>query len=207
MTRGAWLVAGLLVLAAAWLGPLPAMSRHSFAAHMTMHVGVIAIAVPLLALGIRGSLRDPVRRFPRLFPPIPASLLELVVVWAWHAPLLHHLARESNTVLVLEQSSFFLAGMLVWLSSFGGSRVQQRERAVAGVAGLLLTSMHMTLLGVLLALADRSLYVHAGHAGASADQQLGGVIMLCVGGASYLFGALYRIHDLLRERHDAVSPG
>ena len=204
MTRGAWLAAGLLVLAAAWLGPLPAMSRHSFASHMTMHVGVIAIAVPLLALGIRGSSRDPVRRFPRLFSPIPASLLEFVVVWAWHAPLLHHLARESNAMLVLEQSSFFIAGMLVWLSSFGGSPVQQRERAVAGVTGLLLTSMHMTLLGVLLALANRPLYAHAG---ASTDQQLGGVIMLCVGGATYLLGALYRIHDLLQEKRNVVSPG
>lgn len=204
MTRGAWSAAGLLVLAAAWLGPLPAMSRYSFAAHMTMHVSVIAIAVPLLALGMRGSLQDPVRRFPRLFSPIPASLFELVVVWAWHAPLLHHLARESNAMLALEQSSFFLAGMLVWMSSFGGSRVQQRTRAMAGVAGLLLTSMHMTLLGVLLALADRSLYAHVD---ASTDQQLGGVIMLCVGGAAYLLGALYRIHELLLERCDAVSPG
>ena len=53
--------------------------------------------------------------------------------------------------------------------------------------------MHMTLLGALLALAPRRLYVHAdGFAGLTplADQDLGGAIMLLMGGVSYLLGGL-----------------
>jgi putative membrane protein len=67
---------------------------------------------------------------------------------------------------------------------------------------LLLTSMHMTLLGALLALTPRPLYVHA--AGLSSltaiqDQHLGGAIMLLIGGLSYLAGGLWLIVGLLRE--------
>lgn len=211
MRRWMWL-AGFAALAVAWLGPLPALSRELFTAHMLMHVSVIAVAAPLLAIGIAGARHDPVRHAPAIFSPIPASIIELVVVWAWHAPGLHHLARESVAMLVIEQLSFLGAGLLVWISAFGGSRVQQRERAVAGVSALLLTSMHMTLLGVLLALAGRPLYAHVQAAPASwltplQDQHLGGVVMLLFGGAVYLAGALYRVSGLLKERGDVVSAG
>lgn len=205
------MLAGLVVLAAAWLGPLPELARHSFTAHMTMHVSVIAVAVPMLALGIAGARFDPVRRYPAVFAPIPASIIELVIVWAWHAPLLHAMARESTTMLLAEQGSFFVAGMLVWLASFGGSPVQQHHRAIAATAGLLLTSMHMTLLGVLLALANRPLYAHTHDAlfglASLEDQHLGGVIMLLFGGAVYLLGALYRVAGLLKWRRNVVSLG
>jgi putative membrane protein len=64
------------------------------------------------------------------------------------------------------------------------------------------TSMHMTLLGALFALAKRPLFVHAAEAPAISaldDQQLGGVIMLLVGGASYLAGGLWLTAAILRR--------
>ena len=189
---------GLLVLAVAWLGPLPGLAAHYFAAHMGMHVAVVAVAAPLLALAIGGSQRDPVQRWPAWFHPLPASVIELLVIWGWHAPLLHHLSRHHGWALALEQSSFLAVSLLLWLSAFGGDAVQRAERSVAGVGGLLMTSMHMTLLGVLLALAPRQLY---GHAPASpGDQQWGGVLMLIGGGVSYLAGGLYLLAGLLAER-------
>ena len=207
-------VAGAVVLAAAWLGPLPALARQSFAAHMTMHMAVVAIACPLLALGLAGTRFDPLRgrvggARAVLFSPYVASALEFVVVWAWHAPGLHHLARHSVGGLVVEQASFFAVGALVWLSAFGGGGAA-RDRAAAGVGGLLMTSMHMTLLGVLLALADRPLYAHAATASPGGwtplqDQQLGGVVMLAVGGVAYLAGALALLAGLLRERREVCD--
>lgn len=199
---------GALVLAATWLGPLPALARHAFAAHMTMHVSVIAIAAPLLAYGVAGSRHDPAVRWPAAFAPLRASLIELVVVWAWHAPALHHAARHAPLMRMLEQGSFLAAGLLVWMSAFGGPA--SRERAAAGVGGLLLTSMHMTLLGVLLVGASRALYAHADAVppfgfDALADQQLGGVLMLGIGGTSYLVGALVLLAGLLRMRRSAVA--
>lgn len=205
----AMFILGLGLLGIAWLGPLPELARHSFAAHMTMHVLVIAVAAPALALGLAGGRFDPVRRAPALFLPVPASLLELVVVWAWHAPALHHAARTIPELRILEQAGFLAAGLLVWLAAFGGGRASRRERAAGGIAGLLLTSTHMTLLGVLLALAPRPLYMHAAVPGFSRldDQHLGGVLMLAFGGAAYLAGGLYLLAGLIREERKPAAAG
>jgi len=196
------LLAGVAVLAMAWLGPLPDLSRQSFAAHMAMHMAVVAVAAPLLALAISGSTVDPARAMPRLFAPIPASMIELVVVWAWHAPFLHHAARHQAGPLVIEQASFIAAGLLLWIAAFGGARDQHRFRAGPGVVALLFTSMHMTLLGALFALATRPLFQHAaneqGALSPLADQHLGGAIMLFVGGVSYLVGGLWLTSGMLR---------
>ncbi len=195
------LALGLLTLVAVWAGPLPRLA--SFWAHMTMHMGVVALAAPLLALGVAGSSLDPVRRAPGLFPPIPASIVELLVVWGWHAPALHHAARTTTAGLVLEQATFLASGLLVWLAAFGGSPAERPGRTGAGLLALLLTSMHMTLLGALLALPDRPLYA-CGHAGCALtpleDQHLGGAIMLVGGGVAYLAGGLALGAELLRAR-------
>lgn len=206
MGRGA-LPFGVLLLGIVWLGPLPSLARQAFSAHMAMHVSVVAIAAPLIAVGLAGGRFDPSRRLPVLFAPVPASGLELVVVWGWHAPALHHAARTHGTALALEQGSFLLAGLLVWLSAFGGDPEQRERRTAAGIVGLLLTSMHMTLLGALLALALRPVYpvyLHAPEGSMTLtpleDQHLGGAIMLLGGGTAYLIGGLTLLTSLLRSR-------
>jgi putative membrane protein len=201
MTRAALAAGGVVTLLGLWCGPLPALARHSFSAHMALHMGVVALAAPLLALGVARSRLDPVGLAPRWFAPVPASMAELVVVWAWHAPVLHQLARRSPWGLVLEQGTFLLAGLLLWLSVVGGDG-RSGNRDGAGTVALLLTSMHMTLLGALLALAPRPLYPH--HAGPTAltpleDQHVGGAIMLLAGGACYLLGGLLSTARLIRR--------
>lgn len=195
------LITGLFALAAVWLGPLPELARHSFSAHMTMHMGVVAFAAPLVAVGIAGTRFDPTSMAPRFFAPIPASVAELLVVWAWHAPALHHAARHQAAALIAEQGMFLLTGLFMWLSAFGGSGTNRGRRAT-GVIGLLLTSMHMTLLGALLALTPRPLYAHTEMfwgLTSIEDQHLGGAIMLAVGGVSYLAGGLCLMAGIMRR--------
>lgn len=160
---------------------------------MIMHMLVVAVAAPFLALGIVGSQYDPTIRHPILFAPIPASIAELLIVWGWHAPSLHLFARHSTTGLILEQGSFIFSGTWVWMACFGGTHTSGRA---AGIIGLLLTSMHMTFLGALLSLSTRPLYGH--HE--LEDQHLGGAIMLVIGGVSYLTGGLWLTMKLLKER-------
>ncbi len=202
MIRTILLLGGAAALAATWLGPLPGLARQSFAAHMTMHMIVVAVAAPLIALALSGTEGDPARAMPRVFAPIPASIIELVVVWAWHAPALHQAARHETGPLVLEQTTFLAAGLLLWMAAVGGRREERRSRRAVGVAGLLFTSIHMTLLGSLFILGTRPLYTHNSGAPAGlsllADQHLGGVIMLLVGGTSYLIGGLWLTAELLR---------
>ena len=196
-------IVGLLVLGIAWVGPLPRLAEGAFFAHMTMHMTVVAVAAPLLALGLAGGRHDPVNKLPRLFAPVPASVVELIVVWAWHTPGLHHIARHTSGGLLAEQGTFLASGLLVWLSAFGGDARQGGNRAGSGVLALLLTSMHMTLLGALLALAPRPLYGHHGEIGMLTpleDQHLGGAIMLLAGGISYLAGGLWLTAGILRQK-------
>lgn len=183
--------AALAVLVLAW--SLLA-HRQGFAAHMALHLAVIAVAAPLLAAALAHSRFDPVARWPGAFNPMLASLVELAVVWGWHVPALHHAAHHHVHWMALQQALFLAAGLAVWLAAFSGGAARSPGRIAAGIGGLLLTSMHMTLLGALLAVSGRPLY---GPASSVAEQHLGGILMLGIGGTAYLAGALILIARLL----------
>jgi putative membrane protein len=199
--RAPLLIAGGLALSVAWLGPL-AVGGAGFVGHMAMHMAVVAIAAPLLAIGCAGSRWDPTPYAPALFAPMFATVLELMVVWGWHAPALHLAARTSMLLLAVEQLSFLAAGLVVWLAAFGTGAGRASGVSGSGILALFLTSMHMTLLGALLALSPRLLFDPAicgtGSLDPLDDQRLGGVLMLLFGGASYLAGALALMTMLLR---------
>jgi putative membrane protein len=191
---------GWLVLCAAWLTPLVDLAGQAFYIHMTLHMMVVAIAAPLLSFAIAGARWDPVRVIPSIFAAVPASIGELMLVWTWHLPMPHHWAQHTTSGLVVEQASFLLVGLWLWLSAIGGEQPRSRERSAAGTVGLLLTSIHMTLLGALLALAPRPLFEHHHGFGALTplqDQHLGGAVMLVVGGIAYLVGGLWLTKDLV----------
>lgn len=193
------LAAGIAALALIWLGPLLDGWRQSFSAHMLAHMGVIAIAAPLIALGLPARWRPGPSTRPAV--PVLASLLELAAVWGWHAPALRAAAEASVAVTVAEQATFLTVGLLLWSTSLTASG--GRNGAAAGAGALLLTSIHMTLLGALLALSPRPLYgadevtCFGTVLSAAQDQQLGGVIMLLVGAAVYLAGGVYLVARLL----------
>ena len=197
------LLGGLATCLLVWAGPLLDVYAASFTAHMLAHMGVIAVAAPLLALGLAGTRWDPSIRHPAWFAAVPASVAELVVLWAWHAPALRHLAEAAVVATVAEQASFLAAGLFLWLSCVGHGVRTRAERGAVGAFGLLLTSVHMTLLGALLALTPRPLYGSAevtclGVAlTAEQDQQLGGVFMLLIGAVVYLAGGLALLARLL----------
>lgn len=196
-------IAALLILLLAWAGPLPGMVAASFAAHMALHMTVVGIGVPLLAAGLAPALAGQRLLRSQLALPIAVSLLDLVVVWGWHAPALHHASRTSVWALVVEQASFALVSLLVWVVALASTAETRRSAAMAGAMTLFFTSMHMTLLGALIGLAPRPIYgEHLHHGGALpplADQQLGGVIMLAIGGVIYLAGGLVLMARVLRR--------
>ncbi|ORE98914.1 cytochrome c oxidase assembly protein [Aurantimonas sp. 22II-16-19i] len=205
------LALGLVVLAGLWLGPLPQRAQGSFAAHMVMHMGVVAVAAPLLAIGL---LRLWPRAFSQVTPALAilASFAEFAVVWTWHAPALHDAARASFPLLLVEQACFIGAGLFVWITAIGTATAGDGKSVggrAAGTLALLVTSMHMTLLGALLLLSPRPLYACADLCSPAAsftplgDQQAGGVVMLIVGGASYLAGGLALLATVLKERAPA----
>lgn len=192
MTR-AILLPGLALLPVAWA----LAASGSMTGHMVGHMLAVAVAAPLLAFGLRGTAWDPAARWPGAVNPLAMSVAELVVVWGWHLPGLRTLAHLSTAVMVAEQAMFLAAGLALWAAVLGAGR----DRRAAGVGALLLTTVHMTLLGALIGLAPRPLYpAMALHGGDPlADQQLAGVVMLLVGAGSYLLGGLAVLGTVLRE--------
>lgn len=202
------LPAGVAVLALVWLGPLLGAWRESFAAGMVAHMGVIAIAAPLIAIGLPRRWR-PGAAMPVALPVL-ASVVELFAVWGWHAPAMRALAERSLAATVAEQATFLAAGLFLWWTSFAAPHI--RAHAAAGAAALLMTSIHMTLLGALLALSPRPLYGLAEVTcfgtvlDAGQDQQIGGVIMLLVGAVVYLAGGVTLVARLLANVPGGTAP-
>ncbi|WP_235528252.1 cytochrome c oxidase assembly protein [Sphingomonas sp. Leaf231] len=190
------MIAGvLLALSAAGL----ALAGLGMTGHMAAHMGAVAVAAPVLAFGMasRSSGVGRAGHDAGGGAPLGWATIEFVVVWAWHAPAIRALADANVAVAVVEQAMFLGVGYGLWRAAL--------THPASGVAALLLTSMHMTLLGALIALAPRPLYaMMAMHPApgldALADQQMGGLVMLVVGGAAYCLGGLALLGTMLRER-------
>ncbi|MFA7506083.1 MAG: cytochrome c oxidase assembly protein [Burkholderiaceae bacterium] len=195
-----------LLAPAGWLAAMAAVfglaDAGGFTGHMAIHLLNITLVAPLAALATRGHR-------PAWLPaPVVAAFIELLAVWAWHAPSAHAFARASIGGFLLEQASFVAGAWLLWATVIDAALQRDRSAMAQSVLALLLTSMHMTLLGGVLALAGRDPY-GAGLCGsattgldAMADLQLGGVLMLGVAATVYLIAAL-RLASMLLERHRA----
>lgn len=201
---GACVAAGSLGLLLAWLPALQHLMPGPFSGHMLSHMLLVAVAAPLLAAGVTALPALPLRRLALALSPVPVAVLEFLLVWGWHAPGLHALARADARLWVLEQASFLLAGLALWVGALARGPDGRFVRSIEGAFALLLTATHMTLLGVLLALSPRALFHdsdghHDGTLPALVDQEIGGVLMLAVGGIAYLVGALALLRATLSE--------
>lgn len=199
------LMAGIILLVVLWALVLPLAGRESFSVHMVVHMGVVAGVAPLVAIFASGTRYDVTMHWP-WFTPVVASVVELAAVWGWHLPAARAAAEASWIVTALEQVTFLGAGLLLWLSCLGGAADGREGRRLAGTFGLLFTSMHMTLLGALLALSLRPLYGSGDVTcfgiplSAVTDQQAGGVVMLLVGAVVYLLGGVVLLASALEPR-------
>lgn len=192
--------AGLIVLAVLWLGPLPARAQTAFSANMIIHLGVVAVAAPLLASGLGSLATSPLHH--RVLWIWLAALLDMIIVLGWHIPMLHDAAARSWAVFATEQIMFLVAGLGMWCLAF---REFDRGGGLVAAAAFFLTFTHMSVLGIVLILAPHLLYdpdVCRGAFGLSPldDQRLGGVLMASWGSFTYLGGAMWLLwRALTRE--------
>ncbi|PZX56289.1 cytochrome c oxidase assembly protein [Cereibacter changlensis] len=192
--RAAALTVAVLALALAWVAPLERWLG-AFPAHMLGHMTLVAVAAPALVLAFPQG-------FARLGVPVLAgAVLEFLIVWGWHLPALHGAARLALPWHLAEQALFLAGGLAVWAGAL------RAAEPLAGAGALLLTSMHMTLLGALLVLAGKDLYAEiCGTPPSLPGQQLGGLLMLGIGTPIYLFGGLWLTASALR-RPDSAEAG
>ncbi|CUX67823.1 Membrane protein-like protein [Agrobacterium tumefaciens str. Kerr 14] len=207
--RFGFFVSGWAALAAALTSPLHWLGEHLFTFHMIEHEVVMAVSAPLLALS------RPVSAFVWALPRrgrhiagaamnsavmrriwdwstrgLNATLMHGVAIWAWHLPWLFDASVNDINLHRLQHLSFLITALLFWWSILWGC-----SRGVAAWH-LFVTMVHTGILGALMALAPRVLYL-AQTADAQAwgltpleDQQLAGMLMWVPTGTVYAGAAL-----------------
>ena len=125
---------GLAAVTAAVLGPLDRLGDDGlFTAHVAQHIILGDLAAPLLLLGLPARARQrlgaalaaiasPQARLPRAlqlaFSPIGAAALWTLASYAWMVPTVHTAAASPGAVQAIDQTSFLLFGLLIWIGAF-----------------------------------------------------------------------------------------
>jgi putative membrane protein len=187
---------GWLLLALALVSPVCRLAATTASGHMVQHVILVALAPPLLVLGL------PAGRWQRHLPgPLAASLLYAAAIWLSHAPRIYEAALVQPGFHLVLLALLLVAGIAFWSTLLAAP--------TAGHAALMAFAAmgHTTLLGALLALSPEPWYplfagrVESWGITALEDQQLAGLIMWVPMAGVYLLAALLGLSRLLVPSH------
>lgn len=209
--------AGWLTIVAALLSPIDVYGEVAFSVHMTQHVLLMNVGVPLLLFAkparyLPGAVPAIARAWSAtpLRPPLtrlwlrttaigPAFVFNGIVIWIWHYPTIHDWALRNTSAHVLQHLSFTAAAVVFWASVW---RVAGRARAGIAILSLFATAIHTGILGAFLTFSEESWYsgYTPGEIGLDvvSDQQLAGAIMWIPGGFSYTIAAVVIMQAWLR---------
>jgi putative membrane protein len=217
-TQFLWFALGWIVLALALVSPLHKAGERSFAAHMLEHELLMLVAAPFLVLGrpigvalwaLPHRSRLALRNWSRsgsfhyfwrtVSSAASATALQLVALWAWHAPAAFDLALRSDGWHVAQHVSFLVTALLFWHA------LLRHSRTGVAVSCLFVTALLSGALGGLMALSASPWYARYAALGvtphgltAAEDQQLAGLLMWIPGGALHAVVALVLLQRILR---------
>jgi len=199
----------LLTLVAALVSPLHSWGETLFTFHMIEHEIIMAISAPLIVVarpigvlmwGLPQFLRRRTaaalktsavqRAWSVASHGVAATALHGVVIWGWHVPALFDAAVADESLHRLQHLSFLVTAVLFWWSVLWCS-----DRGVAAWH-IFVTMLHTSVLGALMTLAPRVLYVlqtqtaFAWRLTPLEDQQLAGLVMWIPAGTIYAGAAL-----------------
>ena len=214
--RFASFAAGLAALLVALVSPLDGLGDSLFSAHMGQHMIlmlvaapllVLAVPLPILLLGLPRGVRRPLvgatarhrmwrRATAWLVSPWVVAIIQLAVLWGWHAPPLFRAAQADEGVHTLMHLSFFGAAVLFWWAVITAAS-KPGSAALRAVAPTLVTMKFSSFLGVFLLYAHQPIYpeIYAGTAAAWGttaleDQQRAALVMLAPGAVVYFLTAV-----------------
>jgi putative membrane protein len=181
-----YFAAGFFITLAALITPLCNLSVALFSARVSQHIVLTLIAAPLLALG------RPERALAALLPRLKESKLwdgrlamvigggaYAVALWTWHMPGPYDETLRNNYVYWAMHITTIGAALLLW----HGLLLQNAKHSCAALIVGFGTGVQMSLLGAVLSLAPRPMFVVHFTTTWSwgltplQDQQLGGIIM------------------------------
>ncbi|MFS2153303.1 cytochrome c oxidase assembly protein [Rhizobium sp. Rhizsp42] len=216
--------AGLISLAAALISPIHWLGEHLFAVHMIEHEIVMAVSAPLIVLSRPAAFmvwslpRAGRLAASRMFNAAPlrvawtsltggllATLLHGAAIWVWHAPVLLDTSIADTTAHRAQHLTFFITAIFFWWAM-----IWRSERGVAAWH-LFVTMMHTSVLGALIALSPRVLYVaqtaDAREWGISPlqDQQMAGLLMWIPAGTVYAGAAIFLLSAWIKQSSTRIE--
>lgn len=223
--RRPWLfLGGWLVLTLSLVSPLHQGGEQSFTLHMIEHELIMLVATFLLAASHAGGvlawgLPAPLRKvlgggwraplaalWRRLTEPVTATILQAIVMWAWHAPALFDRALASQGWHVAQHLSFVLSSLMFWAAMLD----TRRSSYLLSAACLFMTSLVEGALGALMALSASPWYAAYAAMGVTGiqldpttDQQLAGLIMWIPGGLVHGGAALVLLYQWLMTNEES----
>jgi len=197
---------GWFMLAGAIASPLHEAGGRSFTMHMIEHELIMMVAAPLLALsrplgvmiwalplrarvaaGGLGRVRAIVPLWRWMIAPVPATVLQGIVIWAWHAPPLFNAALRHEGWHIVQHLCFLISALLFWWAMAFG-RGGARGIGLSALC-LFVTSFIGGALGALMTFSASPWYADYAAMGMTPyglspeqDQQLAGLIMWIPGG-------------------------
>jgi len=197
--RVACFVGGLLLLLAAAVTPVDAVSYHLLSMHLLQNVALAEWAPALLVLGLppaAAAAAGRVSAMRLLTRPSIALPVWLATYFAWHLPPAYDAALRNDALLHVEHLTYVGAGVLLWWPVFHDApwRPSDGTRALYLFAAFVLASP----IGLLLALLPSPIYAFyeegSGLWGLDplSDQQLAGVVM--AGAEAVVFFAAFTVY-------------
>jgi cytochrome c oxidase assembly factor CtaG len=212
--NAALFLTGWLVLAGATMSPLHEGGEHSFTLHMIEHELIMLVAAPLMALsrplgvmiwslpaagrvGLSGWARQGVLHWiwRQATSPLTATLVQIGVIWLWHAPGPFELALRHEGWHVVQHLCFLLSALLFWWAMVFG-RAGRRGYGLSAFY-LFITSLAEGGLGALMTFSASPWYADYAAMGMGLiglspeqDQQLAGLIMWIPGGMIHAGAAI-----------------
>ncbi len=219
--RAPWMfLSGWAVLTLSLVSPLHEAGERSFTMHMIEHELIMLVATFLLAASRSGGilawgLPAPIRGWlgggwkaplaslwRQLTEPVTATVIQAMVMWAWHAPALFDRALDSRGWHIAQHMSFIIASLLFWSAMLN----PRRGGYLLSAACLFLTSLVEGALGALMALSQSPWYAAYAVMGMSGigldpttDQQLAGLVMWIPGGLVHGAAALWLLYRWLNS--------
>jgi putative membrane protein len=218
-------LAGWTVLTLALVSPLHALGELSFTAHMIEHELIMLVATLLLAasgvgatmawglpkplrLALGGGWTSPLQSaWRRLTEPVTATVIQAIVMWAWHAPALFNRALEIDGWHIAQHASFFASSLFFWWAMLH-PRGRHSGYGVSA-ACLFVTSLVGGALGALMSISASPWYSDYAAMGVSGigldpttDQQLAGLVMWIPGGLVHGVAAILMFYKWLKLSED-----
>lgn len=207
------------------LSPIDSLADSLSSVHMAQHmllIFVVPVLVwwgrPLLPLyyGMPRFVRGLLDRVGRLGPvqvffawlvrPITAWLIFVVVIWAWHLPVLYDLALEHEPIHNLEHACVFYASLLFWYPVMQPYPARPRWSRWVLVPYLILADVQFTVFSAILTFSDHVIYTYYLRVPGPwpisplQDQEIAGLIMWIPGSIAFLLPLVWIGAELLYGR-------